>query len=282
MQGVAKGGQAVRLGADLLLRVGAVAAVALLCVPVLRLLAYVWQNTEFYGHAFLVPLASVLVAWRSRGELAQAFLHGAPPRSGPLLALLAATFTVAAIFGDIVAAAGVGAIASLAATAYGIGGTALLRPLGPALGLLAFTIPPPGFVLNGLLFQLKLLVTEWSGRLLQALGFTIAWSGNEVLVPGHALFVADACSGLTSIVTLLPLSVVIAYLLNRGVWRRVVVIASVVPFAIAANVLRVTITVALVPRIGTAAAEGLLHETFGLATYLVGTVALMALARVLR
>ncbi len=282
MQGVTTEQRGGRPDAERVLRAAAVVAVAALCAPVLRLLAYVWDNTEFYGHAFLVPLASVLVAWRSRSQVAHAFLHGEPPRFGPPLALLAATVTVAAVFGDIVAAAGAGAIASLAATAYGIGGAALLRPLGPALALLAFVVPPPGFVQNALLFQLKLLVTEWSGRLLQTAGFPIAWSGNEVLVPGHALFVADACSGLTSIVTLLPLSVVVTYLLNRGVWRRVVVIASVVPFSIAANVLRVAITVALVPRIGAAAAEGLLHETFGLSTYLVGTLALVGLARALR
>ena len=101
-------------------------------------------------------------------------------------------------------------------------------------------------------------------------------------IPGHTLFVADACSGLTAIVTLLPVGCVVAYFLARGWWRRLVVVASVVPLAMAANVVRVVATVMLVDTIGIQAAEGFLHESFGIFTYVVGTLFLVAFARVMR
>jgi exosortase/archaeosortase family protein len=96
------------------------------------------------------------------------------------------------------------------------------------------------------------------------------------------LYVADACSGLTSIVTLLPLACIVAYFLSHGVWRRVVVVASVVPLALAANIFRVIVTVQLVSSQGVEFAQGLLHESFGVATYVLGTLAVIGVARILR
>jgi exosortase len=101
-------------------------------------------------------------------------------------------------------------------------------------------------------------------------------------VPGHALFVADACSGLTSIVTMLPVACLVAFVLLKSWWRRALVVASVVPFAIAANVVRVMVSVKLVPVFGAEAAQGLLHQGFGVVAFAVGTLAVVGLARLLR
>jgi exosortase len=179
-------------------------------------------------------------------------------------------------------AAGLGIPLLLGALAWATGGGALLRPLALPLVFLTLMIPPPRFLLYEVLFRLKLFVTEVAITILHAAGATVLAEGNTISVPGHTLFVADACSGLTSIVTLLPLACVVAYFLTHGVWRRIVVVASVVPLSIAANVGRVVATVALVSRLGGDAAQGLLHESFGLATYVIGTLAVLGVARVLR
>jgi exosortase/archaeosortase family protein len=94
--------------------------------------------------------------------------------------------------------------------------------------------------------------------------------------------VADACSGLTSIVTLMPLACIVAYFLSHGVWRRVLVVASVVPLTFVANVFRVIVTVRMVSSHGPEFAQGVLHETFGLATYVIGTLAVIGVARITR
>ena len=127
-----------------------------------------------------------------------------------------------------------------------------------------------------------MIVTHAAVALLQAAGQTIVAEGNQILVPGHTLFIADACTGLTSIVTMLPLACIIAYFASRGVWRRAVVVASVVPLAMAANILRVVFTVKMVSAVGESAAQGSLHETFGVATCALGTLAVIGVARLLR
>jgi exosortase/archaeosortase family protein len=73
----------------------------------------------------------------------------------------------------------------------------------------------------------------------------------------------------------------VAYFFSRGVWRRAAVIASVVPLALAANVVRVVVTVLLVSRLGEGVAQGALHEGFGMVAYAAGILAVLLVARVL-
>ena len=275
---------APRGAVDLVLLGGIGAAALALCLPALWFLSFVWiwNFVELYGHVFLMPLVALWLLYENRQGLWAALRELQPPAPGPLVVLVAATYQVAVVVGDAGFLAGLGVPIVLAATAYAVGGTRLLRPLALPLVFLALMVPPPTPVIYTLTARLKLFVTDVAVALLHAGGAPVLAEGNRISVPGHTLFVADACSGLTSIVTLIPLAAVVAYFLSHGIWRRAVVLASVVPLAMAGNVLRVVATVLLVSRIGIETAQGLLHEAFGVATYAVGTLALVGVARVLR
>jgi exosortase len=242
----------------------------------------VFERVELYAHGYLMPLVAIYLTWLERDALRTAVEDLRPPRLGPAFALGAAAFELTMVAGDVRFAAVVGISLLLATAAYGVGGMPLLRPLRLPLLFLALMAPLPGFVVDDLLAGLKRIVTTLAVEILYRTGQPIFQEGNRIEIPGHTLFVADACSGLTSIVTLLPVACVVAYFLSRGLWRRGVVVLSVIPLAMLANVVRVVVTVRLVASIGPAAAQGLLHESFGLATYAVGTVLLVAVARGLR
>lgn len=258
-------------------------AIALaLCVPALLKLSFLWSGNQFYGHAWALPVTSVYIGWSHRARIERAIRDLRPPRFGFVIAFGAAAVEVLAVIGDVRVVAGLGIPALLASTAWALGGWPLLRPLLLPLGFLALMVPPPRFVLFGLLFRLKLFVTNVAVDWLHRTGVTVVAEGNKVILPEHTLFVADACSGLTSVVTLLPLSCIVAYFLTRGVWRRVLVVLSVFPLAIGANIIRVVVTVHLVSWLGGEAAQGLLHESFGLVTFTLGTLALIGVAKLLR
>jgi len=253
-----------------------------ICVPGLRTLSFLWSGNEFYAHAFILPVVAGFLLYGERARLARAFGSPEPPSWGPVLVAGAGLFEVAMLMGDVGFGVGLGIPLVLGATAYASGGMRLLRPMALPLCFLALAVPPPRFVVYELLVRLKLVVTTMAVGLLQELGFTVLAEGNRILIPGHTLFVADACTGLTSLVTLLPLSCVVAHFLGRGIWRRVAIVASVVPLALGANVLRVSATVSLVARYGSDLAQGLLHESFGLASSVLGTLALIGFARAIR
>ena len=268
-------------GPDVLLRWACVASALLALLPGLRLLSWIWDRSEYLAHGYLIPAVSLWLLWVRRDELIRALHEGKVPLSGPLWVGLAALFEALAVAGEVSSAAGLGMPLLLAATAYALGGRPLLAAAGVPIGLLVLMVPPPGFIQDRVLIDLKRSVVHVSLEILHTLGYTVTATGNKILVPGHELFVANACSGLISIVTLSPLAVVVAYFMGRGVWRRALIVASIVPLAMLGNIIRVTATVAVVSSHGIEYAQGLLHEGFGMVTFLAGTLALLFVARVL-
>ncbi|MBW2288186.1 MAG: exosortase/archaeosortase family protein [Deltaproteobacteria bacterium] len=267
---------------DRLLTISVVVFGLALCVPGLLSLSFLWESSLFYGHAYAIPVMAAYLAYANLGSLRIVSAELRPPLWGSLVVFGAATLQVLALMGDIRTVVGLGIPLLLGAIVYAIGGRRLLAPMTLPLIFLALMVPPPRFVTYQILFRLKLMVTEVAVAVLQVVGTTVTAEGNQILVPGHTLFVADACSGLTSIVTLMPLACIVAYFLSHGVWRRVIVVASVVPLTFVANVFRVIVTVRMVSTHGAEFAQGVLHETFGLATYVIGTLAVIGVARITR
>jgi exosortase len=267
---------------DRWLRIACLVASLLASWPALRLLSYVWTNSDYLAHGYLIPLTSLGLVWLRRERIAGNLADARTPPWGPPLVLAAALLQAAAVLAGASTTAGIGIVSTLAATIYAVGGRRLFRTLLVPVAFLLLMVPPPIVLQDRLLFGLKGFVIHFSVAILQAAGYSVAATGNRLFVPGHELFVADACSGLTSIVTLLPLGVVVAYLLSHGLWRRLVIIGCVVPIALVANLARVVITVALVASHGIGYSEGLLHESFGMSTFLGGTVILLAIAKALR
>jgi len=98
-------------------------------------------------------------------------------------------------------------------------------------------------------------------------------------VPEGSLFVAEACSGITSVVTLLPVAALLAFLVNASRGQTVALLLAVVPVAMTWNLARVLATVAATRSVGVVkATTGSLHETAGLLTFALGCLTLLALS----
>jgi exosortase len=275
--------QLISMGLSPLVLRGACLGTALVAtLPALVLLRTIWQSSEYLGHGYFIPAAAGLLVHANRARVAEALRSGAPPGAGALWVLAAALLQSAVVAAQVTSAAALGMAALLAATAYAVAGRRLLGPLLPGLAFLLLMAPPPIFMRDQVLVGLKAAVVQSSVRALQALEYPVTAIGSRVLLPGHELFVADACSGLNSVVTLLPLAVIVAHFASRGVWRRLLIVASTVPLAVFGNAVRVIATVVLVHSYGGSFAEGWLHETFGLVTAGAGTLALLGIAKVLR
>ncbi|MFI5314434.1 MAG: exosortase/archaeosortase family protein [Myxococcota bacterium] len=264
------------------LRAACVAALAAAVLPGLRMLSFIWDTSEYLGYGYLVPASSVALCFATRAQIRAALRQAEVPAWGAAWVLAAAAIESLGVLGDVATLAGVGVPLMFAATAYALGGEPLLRALRLPIAFLVFMVPPPDFLLDGALLALKSLVIQAAVALLQLGGAAVAAQGNRLFVPKHELFVANACSGLRSIVTLLPLAVVVATFAARGAWRRALILISVVPFAVLGNIARVITTVLLVSHWGDAYAQGTLHDGFGFATFGLGAVALVALARTVR
>jgi exosortase len=179
---------------------------------------------------------------------------------------------------------GLALVAAVANCAFYLGGTQGLRVLAFPLAFLVFMIPLPPDWLNALIIDLQLLVSSAAVDLLGWAGSAVSRSGNVILLPGgDSLFVAEACSGITSLVTLTPLAIVLAYFTEHTLARRLTIILAVAPAAMIGNLLRVIVTVLAAERYGAEAATGnWLHESAGLFTFTLACIALIGLGALMR
>ena len=82
--------------------------------------------------------------------------------------------------------------------------------------------------------------------------------GNMVYFASTQLEIAEACSGLRSIVSFTMLSFIFAYFLDKIWWKRVVYVLSAIPLALLVNIVRITGTGILANKYGAKMAMGFL------------------------
>ena len=242
----------------------AVLFIALYAQPMARL-ARDWWDSPDAGHGLLLAPVAVWLAWR-RGVRADA----APDTLGGMAV--------------IVAAVALRYLSGLAAELF----TTRLSVLLAVAGLVVFTwgwrqlywwwlsalllilsIPLPEVVLSGLAMPLQFQASELGASLLRARNIPVRLDGNVIQLPGHALFVTEACSGLRSLTALLALGVLLGGLMLRTVTARVGVVLLTLPVAILLNGLRVFLTGYLVIYVDPAMGEGFSHATEGWLMFLV-------------
>jgi exosortase len=257
-------------------------ALAVAFAPALASMAEVWDRVEHYSHGYLVPVVALWSAFRCRPRLVD--LPRARDARG-LIALLAslAAYGLGLAAGQ-VSLQGLALVGAVAGALLFLRGSAWLRALVFPVVFLAFMIPLPEAWLQPAIVQLQLFVSAAAVALLQGAGVAVARNGNVIELPGgESLFVAEACSGITSVVTLMPLGVFLAWATERSFPRRAAIVASVVPLAMLGNLLRVAITVVAAGAVGVERATGSwLHESAGLLTYVLGCVALLGVGALLR
>jgi exosortase B len=157
---------------------------------------------------------------------------------------------------------------ALVSVAYAYVGGAVLRSMWFPIFYLAFIIPVPGWVLDSVTLPLKILVSEVVTAILTAFGYPIARIGVTLYVANYQLLVEDACAGLNSLVSLSAIGLFYVYMLRGSNWRySMLLLALVVPIAIAANIIRVLALVLITYHLGDAAAQGYLHNFAGMVTF---------------
>jgi len=259
-----------------------VAVVGVAFAPAVAAMARVWGSVDYLSYGYLVPVVALWVAWRDR-----ATWTGSPARRDArgLLCLLGAFVLYGLGLGaGFVALEGVAFVGAVAASVLLVWGPDRLRALRFPIGFLLFMVPPPEAWLLPVIAELRLLVSSAAVAILHGVGIPVVQQGNVLRLPsGESLFVADACSGVTSLVTLLPLAVLLAYYVERSLARRLVLILCVLPIAVGGNLLRVVLTVIAAVGLGVGrATQSAWHQSAGLLTYLLGCLALLAASTLLR
>ena len=161
------------------------------------------------------------------------------------------------------------------------GKRALLSLWFPLL-FVVFMVPLPGFILDTLTGPLKIQVSWIVEDILYWFDYPIARNGAVITIGPYQLLVADACSGLNSMYSLSAMGILFMYLRGRtGLVHNGLLLASLLPVAFAANIVRVIALVLITYYMGDAAGQGFLHDLSGIVEFVVALLFIFLLDGVL-
>jgi exosortase len=259
--------------------VALVVAIGAMYAGVFAALVRQWASDDNYSHGFFVIPLSLYFAWTRRDQLAQA-----PSKPGVTgLILIAGSLLVwaAGILGSELFLTRVSLIGVIAGTIWFVWGRDHARILAFPVLFLLLMIPLPSIIFNQLAFPLQLVASEVGESAIAAAGIPVLREGNVLHLPARTLEVAEACSGIRSLVSLLFLAIVLGRFTDLGPRGRVLLALGAIPIAIIANAARVAGTGLTAEWIGPAAAEGFFHTFSGWLMFVVAFSALLALQQIL-
>jgi exosortase len=257
----------------------AIVAVAILAVygGVLASLARQWASDDNYSHGFFVVPLAAFFAWERRRALAHARVRSSA--IGLVVISIGLVLLLAGRFGAELFLTRVSLLVVLAGAILYVWGAPALRILTFPLAFLLLMIPLPAIVFNQIAFPLQLLASRTGEVVIAAAGIPVLREGNVLQLPTRALEVAEACSGIRSLVSLLMLAIVLGYFTERRTGVRVLIVLAAIPIAILANAARVAGTALAAEWVSPAAAEGFFHTFSGWLMFVVAFAGLLAFQR---
>jgi exosortase len=259
----------------------AVAAVAVAIVALywgtLSSLVRHWASDDDFSHGFfVVPLAAYFL-WERRDAFRRAPVQ--PSIWGALILVGSLLVFVAGRFGAELFLTRVSLIGVVAGTLLFLCGWRYLRIAAFPLAFLLLMIPLPAIIFNQITFPLQGIAARAGEAVIAAAGVPVLREGNILHVPGRALEVAEACSGIRSLMSLLMLAVVLGYFTEKRTGGRVLIALASVPIAIVANAGRVAGTGLAAYWVSPAAADGFFHTFSGWLVFLVAFAGLLIVQR---
>jgi exosortase len=237
-----------------------------------------WQSQD-NSHGFLVPFFAAFLIWEKRKTLRDTKF--APCWSGIAVISLGLVVLLMGVYGSELFLSRVSLIILLAGLVLCFGGRQFLKELRFALLVLLLAIPIPAIVFNQITFPLQILASKLASSLLPVFGVPVLREGNVIELPLMKLEVAEACSGIRSLMSLFTLAIFYGYFLEKSNLRRVVLVLASIPIAIAANAVRILGTGLCVQYWDPDKALGFFHEFSGWVIFLVSLVCLYTVHRVM-
>jgi exosortase len=235
-----------------------------------------WQIPDF-SHGFLVPLFVAYLVWEKRRVLLGTKI--APAWSGIAVIALGLVVLLLGVYGSELFLSRDSLLNLLAGLVLCFGGWQLLQELRFALLVLLLAIPLPAIIYNQITFPLQILASKLASGLLPLFGVPVLREGNVIELPLMNLEVAEACSGIRSLMSLFTLSVFYGYFMEKSVWRRTLLVLASIPIAIAANAVRILGTGLCVQYWDPDKALGFFHEFSGWVIFLVSLACLYLVQR---
>lgn len=245
-----------------------------LYAPILGHLMVQWWSDPNFSHGFFVPAFAGFLLWQDRARLASAVR--APSLWGLAIILFSLVTLVLGVFGAELFLSRISLILLLGGMVVFLLGWPTLRAMLFPLLFLVLMVPIPAIVFSQITFPLQLLASKLAAWSLSGLGVPVLREGNVITLPAMPLEVAEACSGIRSLLSLVTLTIMYGYLMEKRISTRILLVLAAVPIAVAANAFRIVGTGLLVQYWDPDKAEGFFHAFSGWLVFVVSLLLLLA------
>jgi exosortase len=238
-----------------------------------------WTEFPSLSHGFAIPAIAAYLIWARRDRLRTLPLSTSTWGLPVLVLGLAAL--VAGVRGEEPFLARISLPVTLLGLTMLLAGPKITGVTWIGIAYLAFMIPLPYQTLKLIMYRSRLLDAAVSAHALGWLGVPVYHEGVLLHLPNMTLEVADDCSSIPAIAALLSLGVAYAAMAPRPMALRAILIGATLPFAITANIVRITTTAAAVYYVGPWTLRTLYHHFNGTVNFLLTFLLLLFLDRVL-
>ncbi|MGA6950970.1 MAG: exosortase/archaeosortase family protein [Candidatus Sulfotelmatobacter sp.] len=252
---------------------------ARLYYPIVFRLAEQCWNDPNCSHGFVVPIFSIFVLWHERSRLAILVPH--PSVWGAPLLVSSISVLALGVLGAELFLSRASLLLVLASLIVFFLGWQYFRALLFPWAFLILMIPPPAILFNQVTFPLQILASELAAALLRVVGVPVLREGNVIKIPAITLEVAEACSGIRSLLSLVTLAIIYGFLAETRKPIRVALVVAAIPIAVVANGLRIVGAGVLAQYWGPGTAKGFLHAFSGWLIFLLSLALLILLHRFL-
>ncbi len=228
---------------------------------------------EAYSYGYLIPFVVLYLIWTKRNDLSS--LPSVPSWRGMVILLPGIMLFWLGELGGEYLTLYVSFWLILVGLCWLHLGWQKLKTIAFALIFMLTMFPLPNFLYTKLTLKLRLIASHLGVVMIQYFGLPAYREGNIIDLGFTQLQVAEACSGLHSLISLIVLSLLLAYFFKAQFWKRAVLLISAAPLAIFTNSLRITATALLYRAWGQEVAEGFFHGFSGLLIFILSLPVLL-------
>lgn len=225
-------------------------------------------GSELHSHIPLVPLVTALLLYARRAALPgrwRTSIAGAVVPGGVALAALAAgaAWRQSISMNDYLALMVLACLCLVAAICFLFLGSAWMRAAAFPFAFLIFMVPLPDALVTWLENLSAAASAEAAAVYFAVAGTSVVRHGATFELTGIVLEVAQECSGIRSSLVLFIASVLASHLCLRTTWRRVALVALVIPLGILRNGLRIVTIGLLSVHVSPDMIHGAIHRRGG-------------------
>ena len=253
----------------------AAAALVALYAGAMAGLAREWTSNADASYGLILLVVACAIAWQRRRLFVEAADVSARSCAGLVLLLAGLTVYLVGMLGADIFLTRVSFIAVLGGMLWFLSGGRATRLMAVPLLFLLIAIPLPSLVVNSITLPLQFVASHIAESALMLASVPVFRDGNLLTLPSTTLEVAQACSGLRSLVSLGAIGAVLAWAGERSAVRRAVLVLLTVPIAIVMNGLRIAATGIACETWGPQFASGGWHTFTGWITFVVSTFLLL-------